>query len=164
LARIYPSYLVLLLIACVVPHVPVYRGLDAGILSVTLTQAWVPLDKFAFGLNGVSWSLSCEAFFYALFPLLLVWMTKLGRRRLVGLALGTYVLGAITVVAGVCYGPGGRRSRSSTRSSGFQNSRSGWRPAWRSRRDGGPTSTFAYRSRSSCCSVLSLVCFICPNP
>lgn len=52
-ARIYPSYLALL-IACVVPDVAVYRGTDAGILSVTLTQAWVRLDKFAFGLNGVS--------------------------------------------------------------------------------------------------------------
>jgi len=106
-ARIYPSYLAVLLIACVVPHVAVYRGTDAGILSVTLTQAWVPLDKFVFGLNGVSWSLSCEAAFYAAFPLLLVWMTRLGRRRLVGLALGAYVVGAIVVVAATCYSPGG---------------------------------------------------------
>lgn len=106
-ARIYPSYLAVLLIACVVPDVAVSRGADAGILSVTLTQAWVPLDKFAFGLNGVSWSLSCEAFFYALFPLLLAWMVGLGRRRLVGSVLGAYVIGAIVVVAATLYGPGG---------------------------------------------------------
>ncbi len=106
-ARIYPSYLVLLLIACVVPHVAVSRGTDAGILSLTLTQGWVPLTKMAFGLNGVSWSLSCEAFFYALFPLLLAWMVGLGRRRLVEWALGVYVIGAIAVVAATSLGPQG---------------------------------------------------------
>lgn len=106
-ARIYPSYLAVLLIACIVPRVAVYRGTGAGILSVTLTQAWVPLDKFVFGLNGVSWSLSCEAAFYALFPLLLVWITRLDRRRLVAWVLGAYAIGAIVVVAATCYSPGG---------------------------------------------------------
>jgi peptidoglycan/LPS O-acetylase OafA/YrhL len=106
-ARIYPAYLVVLLISCVVPHVAVYRGTDAGILSVTLTQAWVPVGKFAFGLNGVSWSLSCEAAFYAVFPLLLAWMMRLGHRRLIGWVLAGYVIGAVAVVTATSYGVDG---------------------------------------------------------
>lgn len=38
--------------------------------SLTCTQAWIPTTTVGYGLNPVSWSISCEAFFYLLFPLL----------------------------------------------------------------------------------------------
>ena len=38
--------------------------------SWLLMQAWVPSQDVYFAGNGVLWSLSCEAFFYALFPLI----------------------------------------------------------------------------------------------
>lgn len=42
--------------------------LVASALSFLLLQAWVPVHDVAFGVNGVAWSLSCEAFFYLIFP------------------------------------------------------------------------------------------------
>lgn len=40
-------------------------------LNLGLLQAWVPLHDVLLSLNGVSWSLSVEVFFYACFPLLI---------------------------------------------------------------------------------------------
>lgn len=68
-ARIYPLHLVTFIIALVV--VPAigdkYSALEA-VTNVTLLQAWAPWSDIHFGLNAPSWSLSCELFFYVLFP------------------------------------------------------------------------------------------------
>jgi peptidoglycan/LPS O-acetylase OafA/YrhL len=45
------------------------KGVAAALLVV---NAWVPDHRFVMGGNPAAWSLSDEAFFYALFPLLLV--------------------------------------------------------------------------------------------
>lgn len=45
-------------------------------LCLLLMQAWVPDSASYFALNPVSWSLSCEAFFYAVTPFLLGWFGK----------------------------------------------------------------------------------------
>lgn len=90
-ARIYPAYLVSLAVtapfffltarslklpffAWSMQHVPL-----ASILALTLLQSWIPQGALAW--NPVCWSLSVEAFFYALFPFLLK-RTKLLSRRL----------------------------------------------------------------------------------
>ncbi len=39
--------------------------------NLLLLQAWVPLKEWSLSFNGVSWSLSAEAFFYLCFPLLI---------------------------------------------------------------------------------------------
>lgn len=46
-------------------------GSFTAILNVLLMQAWSTNQNTYFSLNGVAWSLSDEAFFYALFPLLI---------------------------------------------------------------------------------------------
>lgn len=71
-ARIYPVYVVAFLLGIVVTRAvgEGYHGLGAGLLGIFLLQAWVPDVHTYFALNGVSWSLSVEAFFYLLFPLL----------------------------------------------------------------------------------------------
>ncbi|KGJ81794.1 hypothetical protein GY21_01620 [Cryobacterium roopkundense] len=40
------------------------------IVTLLLLQSWVPVSSVYFGMNGPSWSLACEAFFYAVFPFL----------------------------------------------------------------------------------------------
>lgn len=68
-ARIYPTYLVALLAGVAVTA---YEGgaspVPVVISCLLLVQAWFPYDSYYFGVNGVSWSLSAEAFFYACFP------------------------------------------------------------------------------------------------
>lgn len=72
-ARIYPMVVVSTLVA-----LPVFYGsapfakawdLDAVVLSLLLLHAWFSgLPEIYFGGNPASWSLSTEAFFYAVFP------------------------------------------------------------------------------------------------
>lgn len=78
-ARIYPLHLITYLFA--LPLSPLLDTLP----SLVLAQSWIPIIAINFAANGPSWSLSNEAFFYALFPLLL----GIGRRTLAvwGIAL-----------------------------------------------------------------------------
>jgi peptidoglycan/LPS O-acetylase OafA/YrhL len=103
-ARIYPSYIVMTFVALVVPVVAYGRSLTTAVLSFVVLQAWVPGSHILWGLNGVSWSLSCEAFFYLLFPLLATKMRSLSDRALIAtvltaLAVGTAVIVVLTVVS-----------------------------------------------------------------
>jgi peptidoglycan/LPS O-acetylase OafA/YrhL len=72
-ARVYPLHLTTAVVAGVAGIV---YGAAAGpgtwAAVLLLVQSWIPDRTFYFGLNGVSWSLSCEAFFYLVTPLLLV--------------------------------------------------------------------------------------------
>jgi peptidoglycan/LPS O-acetylase OafA/YrhL len=77
-ARIWPSHLTVLVVAALVPSVAVSRGWDVVGPNALLVQAWWRDDAMAYGMNGVSWSLSCEATFYLLFPLIM--RSVLGRR------------------------------------------------------------------------------------
>ena len=93
-ARVYPSDAFTLLIAMVVPVVPGDRSIAAAIANALTVQAWSFRDEIAYGMNGVSWSLSCEAFFYAVFPVAALVVRRLPRSlswslATVGLALAT---------------------------------------------------------------------------
>ena len=93
LARIYPLYVFALLLTIVV-QTTLYDtpALLAQVLaSLGLVQSWFP--SLSAMLNGPGWSLSVEAFFYALFPLLLVPLTTLSSRALVLLLLGSWLAG-----------------------------------------------------------------------
>jgi peptidoglycan/LPS O-acetylase OafA/YrhL len=48
-------------------------------------QAWIPSDQIHFAGNAVLWSLSCEAFFYLVFPLVIDRLRALGTRAAAGL-------------------------------------------------------------------------------
>jgi peptidoglycan/LPS O-acetylase OafA/YrhL len=79
-ARVYPLHLVTIPIAVACMAAFGGHGLwDAAgaqtrlqtlAAQAALVQSWIPLQTFYFGGNGPSWSISVEAFFYALFPLL----------------------------------------------------------------------------------------------
>ena len=87
LARIYPMYLAALVLAA--PFFLLFRvmlaapsarmeALPALALAPALLQAWWP--RAACQWNCPGWSLSVEAFFYALFPLVAIAMARAGRR------------------------------------------------------------------------------------
>jgi peptidoglycan/LPS O-acetylase OafA/YrhL len=103
-ARVYPLHLITTVIA----------GIGGLILGVTagpgtwtaillLAQAWVPDVHWYFALNSVSWSLSCEAFFYALTPVVLIIAARGSLRAVwLGVALvGGAVLAATFLVLSV---------------------------------------------------------------
>jgi len=76
-ARIYPIYIVVLLcswtligFAGELGESPVRSGVAHGVADLTLTNAWFPQMFMGGFIRSGSWSLSVEAFFYALFPLI----------------------------------------------------------------------------------------------
>lgn len=73
-ARIYPMHLLTAVLAVVLlaaagNSIPPAQS----ILNIFLLQSWVPVESFGSSLNGVSWSLCCEAFFYLCFPFIARW-------------------------------------------------------------------------------------------
>lgn len=50
--------------------------------SLLLVQSWTPNPLAAVGVNGVTWSLACEVFFYLCFPLLILVLRKIRPNRL----------------------------------------------------------------------------------
>lgn len=74
-ARIYPSHLVMLVVAAVVPAAIGARSWSVAVPNLLLVHAWSHDPLVTYGMNGPSWSLSCEAAFYAAFPLS-VWLLR----------------------------------------------------------------------------------------
>ncbi|MEU2335336.1 acyltransferase [Streptomyces sp. NPDC006654] len=92
-ARIYPVHLVTVVLALVMaftlPRQP-RPTLAQGLADVFLVHSW--WRPWWQTLDPVSWSLACEAFFYAAFPLLALVLRRLGGR-------GATVLAALSVLA-----------------------------------------------------------------
>src|SRR5215210_4372580 len=65
-ARIYPASVVGIVLAVMIDDRPSVAPLLA---NLALVQAWIPDLEYSFGVSSPNWSLSCEAFFYAAFPL-----------------------------------------------------------------------------------------------
>jgi peptidoglycan/LPS O-acetylase OafA/YrhL len=80
--RIYPMYLLAFLLFLPMA-VEKYRGAPihlpalAALLNLFMLQSWTPLSQ---SWNGPSWSLSVEAFLYAMFPFLVVPIGRANRR------------------------------------------------------------------------------------
>lgn len=82
-ARIYPVHLATALLALTLAFTLAPGTKPDGTqlaANLTLVQSWVPRGGFYQGVNPVSWSLACEAFFYLLFPLLIALLRRLGTR------------------------------------------------------------------------------------
>ena len=95
-ARIYPLYLLALVLS--LPgyltkwhsgEVGVLQGAGALILAPLLLQAWYPPTTLVW--NGPGWSLSCEAFFYFIFPFLLPRFLKLEEKSLLPVVGGCWM-------------------------------------------------------------------------
>jgi peptidoglycan/LPS O-acetylase OafA/YrhL len=82
LARIWPVHIAATILLFIVLPATAYvlrsrQGLELAALYVTLTQAWLPIWDSFLQLNGISWTISVEWFFYLLFPLFLLdWRTS----------------------------------------------------------------------------------------
>ena len=101
-ARVYPAYLFALLLACPVLYHNVehsrFAMVSKGWTSIALLQAWIPSRALIW--NDPGWSLSAEAFFYAVFPFLLYPIARLARKHL---AATLAVLWAISLLPTVFY-------------------------------------------------------------
>jgi peptidoglycan/LPS O-acetylase OafA/YrhL len=77
LARIWPLHLATLVLTLVfVRGVGVFfnqpQPIGKLLANGLLVQSWIPNGQWVYSLNGPSWSLAVEAFFYGLFPFLLL--------------------------------------------------------------------------------------------
>lgn len=79
-ARIYPIYLLALLIIVAAKYKTLSLDWPALPLHLLLLQSWIP--GYPITLNTPGWSLSVEAFFYFCFPFLLFWIYKYGVKRI----------------------------------------------------------------------------------
>lgn len=101
-ARIYPLYIIAMLMGApqFLARIGAMERAPAGIVALSevgMLQAWAPwaLD----GLNGAGWSLSVEAFFYALFPWLLPVMARWTPRQLLTRAGAIWAVAVLAQVA-----------------------------------------------------------------
>ncbi|RJQ75159.1 acyltransferase [Pseudonocardiaceae bacterium YIM PH 21723] len=94
IVKIFPVHLVTTMLAGVLAvavgigpflaltHTPTPIRLDGLISGLFLAQNWIPGRAWQYGLNSVSWSISCELFFYLAFPLLYRLIGRWSARRL----------------------------------------------------------------------------------
>lgn len=100
-ARIYPLHLLTwaaagLLLLAIGLRIPA----DGAALSAVLLHSWVPTAAVHYAMDTPSWSLSCEAFFYAVFPFVLPLLLRLrprSRRTLMVALVAT--TGALTAIS-----------------------------------------------------------------
>lgn len=89
--KIYPNYVVAWVLAMVLfasAYTPAWRA----VLNLFMVQVWVPDFDTNFSVDPPGWSLGAEAFFYALFPLLLVGARRIRVDRLKFWIAGLVVL------------------------------------------------------------------------
>lgn len=106
-ARIYPIYLLALavdlplflrLLSHAEPAAAPGEVAQICAATLTLTQAWLEGGRPVW--NTMAWTLSAEAFFYALCPFLGVWLARQSSRRLLAVAVSAWVLGVAPFLAG----------------------------------------------------------------
>jgi len=108
LARIVPLHVATWLIATLLyfgfawrPYQGVHPFVS-WIFGLTCLQVFIPTENNLFRWNGQSWSISCELFFYALFPFLLSMLARRLKtvKSLLTTALGVFVAQTILFFGG----------------------------------------------------------------
>ncbi len=96
LARIYPVYLIALLLIVAAKYKTLGDDPLTLPLHLTMLQAWMP--SYPITLNTPGWSLSVEAFFYLCFPFLLFSIYKHGLHRLIIFGVLLWIITQIIVL------------------------------------------------------------------
>ena len=96
-ATIYPVYALTTVIGIVVVLILFGETPDwkVGLTQLFMVQAWVPQQFFYLNFNAVTWSLSCEAFFYLCFPMLIILLRRATTRALRLTAVGCFAFSLI---------------------------------------------------------------------
>lgn len=94
-ARIYPVYILALLIIVAAKYKSLATDWETLPLHLLLLQSWIP--GYPITLNTPGWSLSVEAFFYFCFPFLLFWVYKKGTRPLLILGIALWIITQVTL-------------------------------------------------------------------
>jgi peptidoglycan/LPS O-acetylase OafA/YrhL len=98
-ARVWPSHVVMFTVVSALPVVAVTTDWEEAIPNLLLAQAWWSNPETVFAFNGPSWSLACEAFFYATFPGMVAAVNRLGMRwqwfLAGGFLMGSALLGVV---------------------------------------------------------------------
>jgi peptidoglycan/LPS O-acetylase OafA/YrhL len=81
IVKIYPNYAVAW-IAAMVLFAAAYTPAWRAVVNLFTLQVWIPDFDTNFSVDPPSWSLGAEAFFYACFPLLLAFATRIRPDRL----------------------------------------------------------------------------------
>jgi peptidoglycan/LPS O-acetylase OafA/YrhL len=107
-SRVYPLYLLVVLLGLPyraqysVSHPAGFQDAWACFLVITMMQAWFP--SYALLINSAAWSLSAEAFFYAIFPLFVRPIANLSSGRATRLAVLCWIAGlTVPVIAARWY-------------------------------------------------------------
>ncbi len=95
-ARIYPVYLLALLLMVAAKYKTLVDNGDSIALQVLLLQSWFPGHPIT--LNTPGWSLSVEAFFYLCFPFLLMWVYKQGIKALAIFCIALWLITQIILL------------------------------------------------------------------
>lgn len=101
IVKIYPNYVVAWILAMVLfaaAYTPAWRS----VLNLFMLQVWIPDFDTNFSVNPPGWSLGTEAVFYACFPLLLAFATRIRPERLkywIGGVVALVVLKAVAAYA-----------------------------------------------------------------
>lgn len=98
-ARIYPVYLVALLLMVIASSHELSEKPLALPLHLGMLQAWIP--GYPMTLNNPGWSLSVEAFFYLCFPFLLALVYRSGLKYLVTLCIVLWVGSQYILLSGI---------------------------------------------------------------
>jgi peptidoglycan/LPS O-acetylase OafA/YrhL len=106
-ARIVPLHL-LMWAATLVVYAVIGISVAAGpaAAAAVLVHSWVPVKSYFGAVDTPSWSLSCEMFFYALFPLLLPRVQRLDPRRSARLAVALVAVPVLAAAVAALLDPG----------------------------------------------------------
>jgi len=96
--RILPNHWVTLIITIALTAWLAHQAIDWGNAAINagLIQSWFADIMVRTGFNGVTWTLSCEAFMYVIFPLVFRLISRIREER-----LWVWILGTMSTIAAI---------------------------------------------------------------